>query len=88
MVLTVAISELSLDEQLFARNAGGGDARADRGLEVMPPLIGGVNAAEAGLDGEAGQPLGLVFLPGGAVEKGGEHLEFLGVAGSSMMTDG
>jgi hypothetical protein len=35
----------------------------------MAALIRGVDAAEAGLDREARQALGLLFFPGGAVEK-------------------
>ena len=47
--------------------------RAHPRLVVVAPLIGGVDAAEAGLDRQARQPLRLQLLPGGAVEEAGHR---------------
>src|SRR5438034_10297346 len=43
---------------------------ADRGFVVVAALVGGVDAAKAGVDGHAGEEGGIVFLPRRAVEEG------------------
>jgi hypothetical protein len=35
----------------------------------MPALIGGIDAAKALVQRQLGQPLGFLFLPGGAIEE-------------------
>src|SRR5580704_9018199 len=68
MILTVAVGEFRLKEKIRpSDNAGvvrSGESFADSGFEVMPPLVGGVDAAEAGLERELNQGSGAVFLPG------------------------
>ena len=51
------------------RAVGGGEPLTDSALEVVPPLVGGVDTPEAHPERELGEDLGAVFLPGGAVEE-------------------
>jgi hypothetical protein len=48
---------------------GRSEPLTDAFLEVVPPLVAGVDAPEAHPERELGQGLGAVFLPGGAVEE-------------------
>jgi hypothetical protein len=73
MVLPAPRRELRLDEELGARDHSRGDRprdpRAHSRFVVVAPLIRGVDAAEAGFERQTRQPLGGVFLPGGAVDE-------------------
>ena len=73
VVLAALVRELRLQEEIRARDharaVGGGERLADSGLEVVPPLVGGVDAPEARPERELGEGRGAVFLPGGAVEE-------------------
>ena len=77
VVLAVPVGELGLQEEVAARDharaIGGGEPLTDAGLEVVPALVGGVDAAEARPERQLGQRRGAVFLPGGAVEEVGDH---------------
>src|SRR2546425_34597 len=81
VALAVPVGELRLEEQLLARHDAcavrGGEALADAGLEVVAPLVRGVDAAKARSQRELGHRGGAVFLPGRAVEEigngGGRH---------------
>src|SRR5262249_9463324 len=55
-----------LDDSIANRRR---DPAADGGLEVVSPLVGRVDAAEAGGDRRLHEALGVVFLPGGAVDE-------------------
>jgi len=73
VVLAGLVGEFRLQEQIRARDqpraVGGGEPLTDSALEVMPPLVGGVDAPEAHPERELGEDLGAVLLPGGAVEE-------------------
>ncbi len=73
LVLAALVGELCLQEEVRARDdpraIGGGEPLAHAGLEVVPALIGGVDAAEACPEGELGQGRRALFLPRGAVEE-------------------
>jgi hypothetical protein len=73
VVLAALVGELRLEEEVRAgddpRPIGGGEPLADAGLEVVPALIGGVDAAEACPERELGQGRRAIFLPRGAVEE-------------------
>ena len=73
VVLAALVGELRLEEEIRARDharaVGGGEPLTDAGLEVVPPLVGGVDAPEARPERELGERRGAVFLPGGAVEE-------------------
>jgi hypothetical protein len=53
---------------------GRSEPLTDAFLEVVPPLVAGVDAPEAHPERELGQGLGAVFLPGGAVEEIGNGM--------------
>ena len=67
--------ELGLQEQLVALHEAGGKGPRDRGanacLVVVTALVRRVDAAEAGLEGQPRQALGVRFLPGRAVDEAG-----------------
>ena len=73
VVLATLVRELRLQEEVRARDdpraIGGGEPLAHAGLEVVPPLVGGVDATEAHPERELGEGRGAILLPGGAVEK-------------------
>src|SRR5207245_2999469 len=73
MVLTLLIRALRLQEETLARDdaraVGRGEPLANGGLDVVPPLVGGVDAPEAHAKRELGEDLRAVFLPRGAVEE-------------------
>jgi hypothetical protein len=74
LILPREVGELGLQEQLVPRDAGAGDRGADPGLEVMLPLVRGIDGSEPGLQGKRDQLLGALFFPGGAVpERRGVH---------------
>ena len=74
VVLPVDVGELRLEEDVRAAETAGGEGGsqglADGGFVVVAALIGGVDAAEAGVEGHAHEAGGVVFLPRRAVEKG------------------
>src|SRR6058998_2869484 len=76
VVLAVLVGELRLQKKIrtrhHARAVGGGEPLTDSGLDVVPPLVGGVDAPEAHPERELGEALGPVLLPGGAVEEIGK----------------
>ena len=47
----------------------GGQALADSGFKVVAALVGRIDSAKAGVDGEFGEGCRAIFFPGGAVEK-------------------
>jgi hypothetical protein len=74
VILPICRGELRLQEELIAghqpvvgRLRHGG---ADAGLEVVPTLVRRVDSAEAGLQRQARETLGLLLFPGGAVKEG------------------
>ena len=73
MILAAGVCELGLKEHVLASHDSARDGLphrgADTGLEVVAPLVRRVDAAEARLESEAGQPLGFLLLPRGTVEK-------------------
>ena len=73
MILPFSKGELGLQEEVAAcyqaLGNGRGDAPPDSGLIIMPALIGGIDAAKALVQRQLGQPLGFLFLPGGAIEE-------------------
>lgn len=73
MVLPFLIREFGLEEKIFARYKasaiGGSQSFTDSGFKVVAALVGGVDGAEAGADGEFSQSRCSVFFPGGAVQK-------------------
>ena len=75
MVLPPAEGELGLQEQLVSRHQTAADrspnSAADRRLVVMSALVGGVDASKSLPEGQRGQTLGVVLLPGGAIEEAG-----------------
>ena len=75
MVLPRSKGELGLQEQIIPGHQAAPDRRrdglTDRRLVVVAALVGGVDAAKALSQGELGQALGLVLLPGGPVQEAG-----------------
>ena len=75
MVLSVDVGEFRLQKQIVAPNDSFIDRarhrRTDAGFEVMPPLVRGVDAAEAGINRKASEAFGLVLFPRSAVEEAG-----------------
>jgi len=73
MILAAGVRELGLKEHFLAPYDSARDGSlqcgADSSLEVVAPLIGRVDAPEARLESEAGQPLGLLLLPRRSVEE-------------------
>ncbi len=73
VVLSRLVRELRLEEEIFARDdpraVGGGEPLPHAGLEVVAPLVRGVDAPEAAAERELGQLRGAVLLPGRAVEE-------------------
>ena len=71
--MTVLVSELRLEEEIRTRH----DARAvrsrervtDADFEVVPALVGRIDAPETRPERELGERLCAVFLPRGAVEE-------------------
>ncbi len=77
VVLTIPVRELRLQKEIRARHQaraiGRGEALTDSRLEVVPPLIGGVDRPKAHPERELGQGRGSVLLPGGPVEEVGNR---------------
>src|ERR1041385_3301778 len=75
MVLPVLISEFGLEKKIGAGDhAGavcGSQSLADRGFKVMTALVGRIDGAKAGADGEFSKSRCAVFFPGGAVKEVG-----------------
>ena len=75
VILPAPEGELGLQEQVVPRHQAAPDRRrdglADRRLVVMAALVGGIDAAKALLQGQLGQALRLVLLPGGPVQEAG-----------------
>ena len=73
MVLAVLIGEFGLKKKIVAGDdAGavcGSQSLADCGFKVVRALVGRIDGAKAGADGEFGEGCRAVFFPGGAVEK-------------------
>ena len=82
MILPALVCVLRLKEQVGARYDSGAiyssEPFPDSSFEVVPPLIGRIDAAEARAQRELGEGLGTVFLPGGAVEKPGNGDRIMG----------
>jgi hypothetical protein len=76
MVLASLVSEFGLQEKIvaggYAFAIGSAQCFSDCGFEVMFALIGGIDGAEAGAQGEFGQRGRAILFPGGAVEKCGK----------------
>src|SRR4030095_15781495 len=76
MILTRQVRVLRLQEQIVAGDDAlairRGQAQADRDLEVVPPLVGGVDPAESRPQRELDQALRALLFPGGAVEEIGD----------------
>jgi len=71
--LPFLIGELGLKKEIGARNEAGGiggcKSLADCGFKVVLALVGRIDGAKAGADGEFGEGCSAIFFPGGAVEK-------------------
>ena len=75
MVLTFLVGELGLKKKIGtrdeARGIGGRQTLSHPGFKVMLALVGCIDGAEAGADGEFSEGRRAVFFPGGAVEEAG-----------------
>jgi len=75
VVLPALISEFRLQKKIcsgcHSGAVGGGQPLTDPVFEVVPSLVGGVDAAEAHAERHLGESRSTVFLPSGAVEKVG-----------------
>ena len=73
VVLPGLVRELRLQEQILACDDAGavgrGQSLTDAGLVIVPPLVRGVDAAEARPEGELGEGRRSLLLPGGAVQE-------------------
>ena len=73
MVLPALVSEFGLQENVGPRYQtrliSCCQALADPSLEIVPPLIGRINASKTRAECEFRQNCGAVFLPGSAIEK-------------------
>ena len=73
VVLTGPVREFRLQEEICARDQaraiGGRQSLTDSRLDVVPPLVGGIDAPKTHAQRKFDQGRGAVFLPGGAVEK-------------------
>jgi hypothetical protein len=73
VILASSKRKLGLQEQICADHLAASDNRrdgsADRSFVVVAPLIGGVDPPESVSQGQLGQPLGIVLLPGGPVQE-------------------
>lgn len=73
LVLTALIREFRLQKEIPAAchscAIGSGKPLANSGLEVMPSLIGCVDAPKSHANGKLGQSCGAFFLPCGTVQK-------------------
>ncbi len=73
IVLPFAMGELGLEEQILASDEALTqlvlNGLTDRLLEVVLPLIGGVDPPEPGVEGVVDQALRPVLFPGRSVEK-------------------
>src|SRR3982751_6884350 len=80
MILPALIGELRLQEHVGTRDDAGavrGRQRvADRGLDVVPALIRGIDAPKPRAQRELGEGGGAVFFPGGAVQEVRRHSAF------------
>ena len=80
VILPPLEGELGLQKQVVpsyqAVGDGDRDGSADRGLIVMAALVGGIDAPEALPQGELGQALCLLLLPGGPVKEAGDSNAF------------
>ena len=81
MVLTALISEFRLQEKICSRYytgaIRGGQPPSYSGFEVMPSLVGCVDAPKAHAKREFGERWSAVFFPGGAVKKIGDERSLL-----------
>lgn len=77
MVLAGLVGELGLEEEIIAADQPGaissGKTLADSGFKIVAALVGGVNGAKAGADGQFRESGGTIFFPCGAIEKIGNR---------------
>src|SRR4029453_4277226 len=76
-VLSPWVVEFRVEEEIVAgddpRAVGGGEPLPHAGLEVVAPLVRGVDAPETAAERELGQRRSAVLLPGRAVEEVRDH---------------
>lgn len=75
MVLAVLICELGLKKEISAGDEACGicgcQSLSDVGFKVVAALVGCIDGAKAGTDGEFGKGRCAVFFPGSAVKEAG-----------------
>src|SRR2546429_7884969 len=89
MILFVLIGELRLQEDIFPPNQPGAIDGSQRlayaGFEVVPPLVGCINAAKPAADREFRQRSGPFFFPSGTIKNGGDGISRVIVSRYSAM---